>query len=91
MPCKQLGEHVQELDTRALEESRAKLRQFASLDDNDDDVADFDDAGPHGDAENKEPNRGAAPERQLWVQQYAPRSYMQLLSSESINVKVCPP
>ena len=62
-----------------MEREREALRALTAGAASDDDAA----AGGR-------PAESAAPSEEtlLWVQQYAPRSYLQLLSAEEVNVKV---
>jgi hypothetical protein len=73
---------LQELELAEIEKSRAAL---LSLDDaeEDDDAVDAGDARPTGAG-----GRRGEQQQRHWVQHYAPRSYMQLLSAESVNVQV---
>lgn len=67
---------TQEIEEAELARDRELLRSAGDID------VDSGGADPHAAAS------PAAEEQRLWVSQYAPRSYMQLLSAERVNVGV---
>ena len=83
---------MQNIEMAELERQREQLRQLACNDDDDD--TDMNPEGSGGLRHERSTIGGhkcahaGQQEQKLWVQQYAPRSYMQLLSAEAVNVKV---